>query len=126
MARLAYVLGDSDPEGAIYWDTRAAELGYVPSMCNLAARLADTTPENAERWWLRATELGSLTAMGGLAWLYKESRPTEADRWRQRAAAAGYAPAILWYAMEARQMGDRRSALAWYEKGASVGDARAM
>ena len=83
-ARLAYVLGDSDPEGAIYWDTRAAELGYVPSMCNLAARS-----------WLHDTrECGTLVAPGsrvGITNRYgrprvavQESRPTEADRWRQR------------------------------------------
>ncbi len=126
MCRLAYVLGDVDPERAVYWDTRAAELGHLVSMTNLGSRLATTESEEAERWWLRATELGSAKAMSDLAWLYRESDPSASAVWRERAATAGHVPSMRWLAGQARCRGDRRTAIHWYERAAAVDDPRAM
>jgi TPR repeat protein len=127
MVRLGVLLEETgEAHEAIPWYRQAAESGDAFGMYNFGRLLEQTDRGEAERWWLRAAELGSAPAMAGLAWFYQKSRPAESELWWDRAAMADYEPAILKRAADARRIGDRRSEIAWHEKGVALGNARAM
>ncbi len=134
MCLMAIRVAKTDPDQAIRWDRRAAELGYSGSMYNLGARLTASMPVEARRWWERAAEAGHAGSMRELGNYWRTLDPAQARRWYQRAAAAGdsYAMIRMGQLLDPLDIGPRfgrrtlQEAQQWYEKAAALGEPRAQ
>ena len=100
MCRLAILLSPSDPDEAVRWYTRAAELGHRGSMYNLGAMVQKSQRDEARKWWARAAALEDPGAMFGLGRLAEEDGDAdEASRWFDKAEDTGDPLAANWLAL---------------------------
>jgi TPR repeat protein len=131
------------------WTRKAAELGSVVAMANLAYQLARHGDySEAEQWALKAAQAGLPGAMDTLGLIYEyQADNVAALQWYQKGAERGYADALANpsklhpYRGEAADDGIANSMLhlaellsktenhseanTWYRRGAEIGDSRA-
>jgi TPR repeat protein len=133
----------NDAQEAIYWFTKAADLGYPLAMCNLANTL-DSHPSTAKapdtdvrvrQLYQRAAELGLARAQNLIGYYYDHGKGGEQDevqakQWFQRAAEQNHAIAInnlglMWLHGKGGQL-DAVKARECFERAADLGDMRGM
>ena len=143
MTRLAvcYLRFAGEPEKAVSWFRRAADMGradamYALSVCFYAGHGVAQNPQTAFEWLRKAAEFGNPVAMRELAFRYEtgadvEPDPTRATRWYRKAADYGDADAMrkLGEWCESGEGGfefDPEQAARWYRMAADYGSALAM
>lgn len=143
--RLAFQLARAyglakDDEAAFTWYRKAASLGSLAAMNNLAGyygRGVGTVRDvdEALKLYRKAADLGLTVAMVNLAAFYEQGSfvkkdLVEARRWLKKAADAGEGAAMLRLGRMARygvgMPEDMKQALYWYRLAAKAGNAQAM
>lgn len=120
MARLSWLLRDSDREQAHFWAQRAVEA--TPSDTGAMVRLGALLEEAGEvheatQWYRRAAESGDASGMYNFGRLLEHTDRGEAERWWLRAAELGSAPAMAGLAW-IYQNSSRGESELWWERAA--------
>jgi TPR repeat protein len=128
--------GPADPRnpfaGAAGWYQKAADLGNVSAMYNLAGKYQDAGNDaRAVEWYRKAAQVGHADAMNRLAFRYEQGKgadrnPEEAMKWYHQAAEAGNKHAMHNLALVCAEKGNHRDALQWFTKAAALGGTEAM
>jgi len=157
VATRAARFGDADAMAALgrytrdqtQWTRKAAELGSVVAMANLAYQLTrDGDYSDAEQWALKAAHAGVPGAMDTLGLIYEHqaddaaaiqwyqkgaeraysdalANPSKLNPYRGEAADDGIANSMLHFAEFLGKNGNKPEADTWYIRGAEIGDSRA-
>ncbi|WP_051755112.1 tetratricopeptide repeat protein [Nocardia sp. NRRL WC-3656] len=106
---------------------RAADLGHVTAMNNLALLLEAERPECAEEWFRKAADAGHTGAMTTLGVLLeKRGRVEEGEAWYRRAADTGEPNAMFNLGLLLEDAGKSEPAELWTRRAADAGHATAM